>query len=78
MRDSSGRDRTGEKLQALIDELGVAHEVRLVGRRQDVPDVIRALDVAVMSSKNEGSPLAVMEYMAGAAPDRRHRRRRRT
>jgi len=57
-----------QRLQALIDELDVAHEVQLVGRRQDVPDVIRALDVAVMSSKNEGSPLAVMEYMAGAAP----------
>ena len=57
-----------EKLQALIDDLDVAHEVRLVGRRQDVPDVIGALDVAVLSSKHEGSPLAVMEYMAGAAP----------
>ena len=39
-----------------------------MGRRQDVPDVIGALDVAVLSSKHEGSPLAVMEYMAGAAP----------
>ncbi len=57
-----------ESLQALIDDLGVAEEVRLVGRRNDVPDVIRALDVAVLSSKREGSPLAVMEYMAGAAP----------
>lgn len=57
-----------QRLQQLIDELGVAHLVKLVGRRQDVPDVIRALDVAVLSSKNEGSPLAVMEYMAGGAP----------
>jgi glycosyltransferase involved in cell wall biosynthesis len=57
-----------QRLQALIDELHVAHVVKLVGRRKDVPDVIRALDVAVLCSKNEGSPLAVMEYMAGAAP----------
>jgi len=63
-----GSEREKERLQALIDELDVAHEVKLVGRRQDVPDVVRALDVAVLSSKNEGSPLAVMEYMAGAAP----------
>lgn len=56
-----------QRLQALIDEFDLTYEVRLVGRRQDVPDVIRALDVAVLSSKNEGSPLAVMEYMAGAA-----------
>jgi glycosyltransferase involved in cell wall biosynthesis len=55
-------------LSALIDELDLQREVKLVGYRADVPDVIRALDVAVLSSRNEGSPLAVMEYMAGAAP----------
>jgi glycosyltransferase involved in cell wall biosynthesis len=56
------------RLSALIAELGLANEVRLIGRRQDVPDVIRSLDVAVLSSRNEGSPLAVMEYMAAGAP----------
>ncbi len=57
-----------ERLGALIGDLGVSEEVRLLGRRNDVPDLIRALDVAVLSSRREGSPLAVMEYMAGAAP----------
>jgi glycosyltransferase involved in cell wall biosynthesis len=57
-----------EKLQALIDDLDVAREVWLLGQRRDVPDVIGALDVAVLASRREGSPLAVMEYMAGAAP----------
>jgi glycosyltransferase involved in cell wall biosynthesis len=55
-------------LRALIDELGVAGEVRLAGRREDIADVVRALDVAVLSSKYEGMPLAIIEYMAGAAP----------
>jgi glycosyltransferase involved in cell wall biosynthesis len=57
-----------QALRALIDQLGVGDRVRLVGRRQDVPDFIRALDVAVMCSRREGSPLALLEYMAGAAP----------
>jgi glycosyltransferase involved in cell wall biosynthesis len=57
-----------QSLQALIDDLDLADEVRLVGRRQDVPDVIGGLDVAVLSSRHEGSPLAVMEYMAEASP----------
>jgi len=57
-----------KRLHALISELGVVDEVRLVGFREDIPAVIGELDVAVLSSKNEGSPLAVMEYMAGAAP----------
>ena len=56
------------RLNALIAELGLANEVRLIGRRQDVLDVVRALDVAVLSSRNEGSPLALMEYMAAGAP----------
>jgi glycosyltransferase involved in cell wall biosynthesis len=57
-----------DRLRALIDELGVAAEVQLVGRREDIADVIRALDIAVLSSKYEGMPLAILEYMAGAAP----------
>ena len=57
-----------EALQALIDELGLGEEMRLIGRRQDIPDVIAALDVAVLSSSFEGLPLAMIEYMAGAAP----------
>ncbi len=57
-----------KRLQALIDELDLADCVRLVGFRTDVPDLLRALDVAVLASKREGSPLAVMEYMAASAP----------
>jgi glycosyltransferase involved in cell wall biosynthesis len=56
------------RLRALIDELGVAAEVQLIGRREDIADVVRAFDVAVLSSKYEGMPLAIIEYMAGGAP----------
>lgn len=63
-----GHGPEGESLQALIDELGLGEEVRLIGRRQDIPDVIAALDVAVLPSRWEGLPLAMIEYMAGAAP----------
>jgi glycosyltransferase involved in cell wall biosynthesis len=55
------------RLRALIDELGVAGEVQLAGRREDIADVVRALDIAVLSSKYEGMPLAILEYMAGGA-----------
>jgi glycosyltransferase involved in cell wall biosynthesis len=57
-----------ERLRALIDELDLGREVQLVGRRDDIAQVVRVLDVAVLSSKFEGSPLAILEYMAGAAP----------
>ncbi|HEV3320354.1 MAG TPA: glycosyltransferase [Solirubrobacteraceae bacterium] len=61
-----GPDRP--KLQALIGELGLDEDVRLLGYRDDIAGIIRALDVAALSSAFEGSPLAVMEYMACAAP----------
>lgn len=57
-----------ESLRRMISSLGLTEDVVLLGRRTDVADVIRALDVAVLSSKHEGSPLAVIEYMAGAIP----------
>jgi glycosyltransferase involved in cell wall biosynthesis len=56
------------RLAALVDELGVGDAVRFLGTRRDVPDVLRALDVAVCCSRFEGSPLSVMEYMAAGLP----------
>jgi glycosyltransferase involved in cell wall biosynthesis len=52
----------------LIDELGLRDTVTLLGVRQDVPELLAASDVAVSSSDFEGSPLAVMEYMAAGKP----------
>jgi glycosyltransferase involved in cell wall biosynthesis len=57
-----------EKLQALINELGLAEQMKFVGRRDDIADVVRSLDIAVLPSNYEGSPLTILEYMAGAAP----------
>jgi glycosyltransferase involved in cell wall biosynthesis len=61
-----GPERAG--LEALAAELGVTEVVAFLGHRGDVPDVLRALDVAVSCSDFEGSPLAVMEYMDAALP----------
>lgn len=58
----SGPDR--ERLEAQVRAAGLEETVLLLGLRHDVPDVLAALDVAVSSSDFEGSPLAVMEYMA--------------
>lgn len=55
-------------LEGLIGELGVGEAVLLLGSRSDIPDVLSAVDVAVSSSRFEGTPLAVMEYMAAGKP----------
>lgn len=54
--------------ERLAIELGVQSAVRFLGHRPDVPDLLRALDIAVCCSDYEGSPLAVLEYMEAGLP----------
>jgi glycosyltransferase involved in cell wall biosynthesis len=56
------------ELRELINQLGVSEQVQLLGRREDVAQIVRELDVAVLCSVREGSPLAMLEYMAAGAP----------
>jgi glycosyltransferase involved in cell wall biosynthesis len=63
-----GEGPEDQRLRGLIAELGVGEEVRLIGHRQNVAEIVRALDVAVLPSRAEGSPLVVLEYMALGAP----------
>lgn len=67
---SGGEGDGGEmqRLRALADGLGGAEDVRFLGSRDDVPDLVDIFDVAALSSDFEGSPLSVMEYMAAARP----------
>ena len=57
-----------ERLEQGIARLGLEETVLLLGIRRDVPAVLDALDIAVLSSDYEGSPLSVMEYMAAGKP----------
>ncbi len=57
-----------EHLEALIDEYGLADRVTLLGRVDDVVEVLKQVDVFVHPSRTEGQPLAVLEAMAAAKP----------
>jgi glycosyltransferase involved in cell wall biosynthesis len=52
------------RLEAEVRRFGLEGTVLLLGIRRDVPALLDALDVAVLSSDYEGSPLSVLEYMA--------------
>lgn len=56
------------RLERLTEELGVP--ALFVGQRpnDEVPDLVAAMDVLVLSSRFEGMPLAVLEWMAAAKP----------
>jgi glycosyltransferase involved in cell wall biosynthesis len=55
-------------LEALADDLGLGQRAMLLGARDDVPDLLETIDVAVTCSDFEGSPLSVMEYMEAGRP----------
>jgi glycosyltransferase involved in cell wall biosynthesis len=56
------------ELEALIRELGLEHRFELPGRTGDVPALLRGIDIAVLSSRSEGAPNVIMEYMAAGKP----------
>ncbi|MGH8900402.1 MAG: glycosyltransferase family 4 protein [Egibacteraceae bacterium] len=55
-------------LRAEIERLGLNSRVRLLGRRNDVPDLLAAADVFLFSSLWEGIGGAVLEAMAMNVP----------
>lgn len=55
-------------LMALARRLRIAKNVRFLGARTDIPQVLRALDVFTMPSFHEGTPFAMLEAMAMGLP----------
>jgi glycosyltransferase involved in cell wall biosynthesis len=56
------------KIEAAIRDAGLDARVKLLGRRQDVPRLLAAADVLLLSSISEGIPLTVIEGMAAGLP----------
>ena len=57
-----------ERLEEQAKNLGLAGQAHFLGLRTDIPDVLGAMDVFVLSSDYEGNPLSVMEAMASGLP----------
>lgn len=56
------------ELQGLASELGIAEKVVFWGRRSDVPAILKRVSLGVLSSRAEGLPNALIEYMAARLP----------
>ena len=65
----AGHNTDGEKMRALVEERGLEERVHLAGRRDDVPEVLAALDVSVNSPRaGEGLSGAIRESLAVGRP----------
>ncbi len=61
-----GERRT--ELEALTARLGLGGVVHFTGWRTDLPALYADLDVVVISSRNEGTPVSLIEAMAAGVP----------
>lgn len=59
-----GEGELRTNLEELIQRLGLKNNVRLIGRRDDIPQLMSAADIFILSSSFEGFGLVVAEAMA--------------
>ena len=56
------------RLEAHSEALGLEDHVHFAGFRDDMPGVVAAADLALLTSDNEGTPVALIEAAAGGRP----------
>ena len=64
----AGEGALREQREEQAKSLGLARQVHFLGLRTDIPDLLGAMDVFVLSSDYEGNPLSMMEAMASGLP----------
>lgn len=57
-----------EKLDSLIRNNGLDHQIRLLGRKENISEILKDYDIFLFPSKQEGLPVALMEAMAMEMP----------
>jgi glycosyltransferase involved in cell wall biosynthesis len=55
-------------VEGLARDLGVQESICFLGLRHDVPELLRMMDIFVLTSRSEGMPNAAMEAMAADLP----------
>ena len=65
------------RLEELAGRLGLGQRIHFLGWRADLETILKELDVVICASRNEGTPVALIEAMAAGDPGTVHRRGRR-
>lgn len=57
-----------QQIDAIIEAKNLRSHVRLLGFRRDIPEVLSAFDVFIMTSHTEGTSMALLEAMQSGLP----------
>jgi glycosyltransferase involved in cell wall biosynthesis len=57
-----------KELVALQEEMGLKQQLRFLGLRKDIPEILAGTDIFVSTSLYEGLPLSILEAMAAGKP----------
>jgi glycosyltransferase involved in cell wall biosynthesis len=57
-----------QSLEALAQELQIAGDVRFLGTRVDIPELLALTDVVALSSRMEANPVSILEALACEKP----------
>jgi len=57
-----------ENLKHLIDNLELTEEIKFLGNRDDIPELLAQSDLFILPSRYEGMPIALLEAMASRLP----------
>lgn len=57
-----------QELEALASKLGISDKTHFLGKRTDVPNILAAFDIAVLSSDSESFSNSIVEYLATGLP----------
>jgi len=64
----AGEGESRPTFAAQVAQLGLEGAFKFLGRRSDIPEILASCDMAVLPSRAEGLPNAVLEYMAAGLP----------
>jgi glycosyltransferase involved in cell wall biosynthesis len=63
-----GRGSLEREIKTLVRDANLEHQVRFLGQRQDIPDLMNTADAYLMSSAWEGLPMVLLEAAATSLP----------
>ncbi len=65
----AGRDDgIGRSLENLVEDLGLTQRIHWLGSVKEIPSLLAAADIALLTSHEEGFSNAIVEYMAAGLP----------